>query len=72
MTIYKPQPPDHIERVEIELTSTCNLSCPLCKRVTHGAPDPGLYRPLHEITRQLLKFLCMSTVTQKQMPTTEN
>lgn len=53
LPIYNPLPPEDVIRLELELTSLCNLECPLCIRTIVGAPDGFMYRPLAEITASL-------------------
>jgi len=62
--IYKPQPKDQIRRIEIELTSICNLKCPLCIRevVGIGNEEPS-WRELAEIEEQLDSFPNLQYVT---------
>jgi MoaA/NifB/PqqE/SkfB family radical SAM enzyme len=65
LSIYKPQDSSEIERIELELTSTCNLKCPLCIREITGASMDNNYRPLEEVIAQLenypkLRFLSIA------------
>jgi len=52
-SIYNVQPNERIIRIELELTSTCNLKCPLCIRQIIDSPMDNVYRPLEEIVDQL-------------------
>lgn len=54
--IYKVQPNDQITRIELELTSTCNLKCPLCIRTITNTPIDNNYRPLEEVIAQLESY----------------
>jgi len=64
-SIYNAQHPNEITRIELELTSTCNLKCPLCIRQIINSPMDNIYRPLEEVIKQLdeypnLKFLTIA------------
>jgi Radical SAM superfamily len=64
-SIYNPQPPETITRIELELTTTCNLKCPLCIRNIIDLPAPNQFRELHTIIEQLdsysnLKFITLA------------
>lgn len=64
-SIYKVQPNEDITRIELELTSTCNLKCPLCIREIVGGWDKNQYRTLGAIQEQLdsypnLKFITIA------------
>ena len=62
--IYKPQDVDQVRRIEIELTSVCNLKCPLCVREVVGIGNENpLWRSLEEIKEQLDKFTNLEFVT---------
>ena len=52
-SIYKKQPNDQIIRIELELTSTCNLKCPLCIMTITNVSMDNYYRPLEEVIAQL-------------------
>lgn len=62
--IYKPQPKDQVRRIEIELTSVCNLKCPLCIRqiVDIGNEKPQ-WRSLDEIKKHLDEFTSLQYIT---------
>jgi MoaA/NifB/PqqE/SkfB family radical SAM enzyme len=60
--IYKVQDADQIERLELELTSICNLKCPLCIRSLIDLPEHD-YRPLDEILNQLDSYKSLKFVT---------
>ena len=62
-SIYKVQPNADIERIELELTSACNLKCPLCVRAITNVPDENNYRPLEEIIAQLDSYPNLKFVT---------
>lgn len=62
-SIYKQQPDSEIKRLELELTSTCNLKCPLCIRSIVGAPEKNQYRPLEEIIQHLERYNNLQFVT---------
>ena len=53
--LCRKTPIDKVVRIEIELTSICNLKCPLCMRQTHPELKKSKvkYRPLEEIIKQL-------------------
>lgn len=61
-SIYKVQDYDQIERIELELTSICNLKCPLCIRSLIDLPENS-YRPTNEIIDQLEKYRNLKFVT---------
>ena len=68
MSSYK-LPNDQIEEIEIELTGTCNLQCPLCARNNPEAQHLLVknHRPIEEIIRQLdsypnLKRICLAGI----------
>lgn len=61
--IYNPLDAQDVIRLELELTSTCNLKCPLCIRTIHGAPAENLYRPYEEILAQLDSYPNLQYVT---------
>ena len=56
---------DDVQRLEIGLTSTCNLECPLCMRQTHPKfqDSPIKFRSLQEITQQLDEYISIKFVT---------
>jgi len=62
-SIYKVQPNKDITRLELELTSTCNLKCPLCIREVVGGWDKNQYRPLGEILEQLDQYTNLQYIT---------
>lgn len=63
-SIYKPQPNKDIRRLELELTSTCNLKCPLCVRSLGVMEIPkNDYRPLDEVIAQLDSYSNLEFVT---------
>lgn len=62
-SIYKPLPNESIQRIELELTSTCNLKCPLCIREVVGGWDKHQYRHLDEIRQQLDQYPNLKYVT---------
>jgi len=55
-SIYKVQPNEEVTRIELELTSTCNLKCPLCIRQIVGSSMDNIYRPLDEVIAQLESY----------------
>jgi MoaA/NifB/PqqE/SkfB family radical SAM enzyme len=55
-SIYKKQSNDEIIRIELELTSTCNLKCPLCIRTITNVSMDNNYRPLEEVISQLESY----------------
>lgn len=61
--IYSPQPCDEIIRVELELTSACNLACPLCMREKVQLPNKIEYRNIQEIINQLDTYTALEYVT---------
>lgn len=62
-SIYKQQRDDDIIRLELELTSTCNLKCPLCIRSIAGEPPKNLQRSLDEIIAHLDRYTNLKYVT---------
>lgn len=62
-SIYKKQSNEEIVRVELELTSTCNLKCPLCIRTITNASMDNKYRPLNEIINQLEDYTNLQYLT---------
>jgi len=57
-------PLEDIIRIELELTSTCNLECVLCSRETHPEfNESNKFRPLLEITKQLDTYKNLQYVT---------
>ena len=62
-SIYKVQPKDQILRIELELSSFCNLKCPLCVRQVIGAPNENIYRPLEEIISELDSYKNLKYIT---------
>jgi MoaA/NifB/PqqE/SkfB family radical SAM enzyme len=63
MSIYKVQPNEEITRIELELTSTCNLKCPLCIRQIINSPMDNIYRSLEEVVAQLDQYPNLKFVT---------
>jgi MoaA/NifB/PqqE/SkfB family radical SAM enzyme len=63
MQIYNPQPSANIERIELELTSTCNLKCPLCIRTIQGKPEGDRFRSLNCIISQLDDYTNLKFIT---------
>jgi MoaA/NifB/PqqE/SkfB family radical SAM enzyme len=61
--IYKQLPAEEIIRIELELTSSCNLKCPLCIRTTHNFPKTHNFRPLKEIVDQLEQYTNLKYIT---------
>lgn len=61
--IYNPLPAGDVIRLELELTSTCNLKCPLCIRTIVGEPEAGLMRPFVDIKHQLDGYPNLKYVT---------
>ena len=61
--IYNIQPNSDIVRLELELTSFCNLKCPLCVRQVLDVPDKNQYRPVEEIIAQLDSYPNLKYVT---------
>jgi MoaA/NifB/PqqE/SkfB family radical SAM enzyme len=60
---------EEIEEIELELTGTCNLSCPLCARNNPEAKDllKKNHRPLNNIIKQIesyrnLKRICLAGI----------
>lgn len=60
---------EEIEEIELELTGTCNLSCPLCARNNPEAKEllKKNHRPLNEIIKQIesyknLKRICLAGI----------
>ena len=62
-SIYKQQANDLIQRLELELTSTCNLKCPLCIREIVGGWDKNQFRSLDEIQTQLNQYTNLKYIT---------
>lgn len=62
-SIYKIQPADQIRRLELELTSFCNLKCPLCVREVMDIPEKNQQRPLEEVLAQLDSYPNLEYVT---------
>lgn len=62
-SIYKKQLEKEIIRIEIELTSTCNLKCPLCIRSITDLPKSNQYRKIEEIKNDLEKYVNLKYVT---------
>jgi organic radical activating enzyme len=63
-SIYKLQPNTDIRRIELELTSTCNLKCPLCIRSLDVMDLPkNEYRALEDILAQLNQYPNLEFVT---------
>jgi MoaA/NifB/PqqE/SkfB family radical SAM enzyme len=63
-SIYKVQPNDQITRIELELTSTCNLKCPLCIRSLDIIALPkNEYRTLEDVLSQLSQYPNLEFVT---------
>jgi len=61
-SIYNVQAKDKIRRIELELTSICNLKCPLCIREIMELPKQS-YRPILEIIHQLNEYPNLQYVT---------
>lgn len=61
--IYNQQHHDEIIRLELELTSTCNLNCPLCMRERMSIPAKIQYRELQAIISQLDQYKTLKYVT---------
>lgn len=63
-SIYNAQHPSEITRIELELTSTCNLKCPLCVRSLNVMTIPkNDYRELEEVIAQLEHYPNLKFVT---------
>ena len=62
-SIYKVQSNDQIRRIELELTSTCNLKCPLCIREVVGGWDKNQFRSFDEIIKQIDEYPNLEFVT---------
>ena len=63
-SIYKSQPNADIRRIELELTSTCNLKCPLCIRSLDIIDLPkNEYRTLEDILSHLNQYPNLEFVT---------
>jgi MoaA/NifB/PqqE/SkfB family radical SAM enzyme len=62
-SIYNQQPNTDIIRLELELTSSCNLKCPLCIRSIIDLPKKNQYRSLKEIIDQLNQYPNLKFVT---------
>jgi MoaA/NifB/PqqE/SkfB family radical SAM enzyme len=53
-----------VTRIELELTNTCNLKCPLCFRNTHPENIPNIkYRDLEDIIFQLEQYNNLKYIT---------
>ena len=53
-----------VERIELELTSTCNLSCPLCMRQVDSNIIPLIkYRDIEDIKKQINQYSKLKYVT---------
>lgn len=63
LSIYKPLANDAVIRLELELTSTCNLKCPLCIREIVGGWEKNQYRALGDIQHQLDQYSNLEYVT---------
>lgn len=63
LSIYKKQSPSEITRLELELTSNCNLKCPLCIRTIAGEPPKNKHRPLQEVLAHLDIYSNLKYVT---------
>ena len=61
-SIYNTQPNNDIIRLELELTSTCNLKCPLCIRELIDLPK-NQHRPLEEVISQLNSYPNLKYIT---------
>lgn len=61
--IYKKQAESEIIRIELELTSACNLKCPLCIREVMNLPKKPSYRPLKDIVTQLDSYTNLRHLT---------
>lgn len=61
--IYKQQPQNEITRIELELTSVCNLKCPLCMRERMQLPKKNSFRPIGEVIDQLDQYTSLRYVT---------
>jgi MoaA/NifB/PqqE/SkfB family radical SAM enzyme len=61
--IYNVQSKSEIARLELELTSFCNLKCPLCIRAITDVADKNVYRPLNEIIAQLDEYPNLKYIT---------
>jgi MoaA/NifB/PqqE/SkfB family radical SAM enzyme len=62
-SIYKQQDSNDIVRLELELTSTCNLKCPLCIRTITDIPKNTKHRSVKEIIFQLEEYKNLKYVT---------
>jgi len=57
-------PNDEVKRIELELTSICNLGCPLCMRQLYPELITNTkYRPAEEIIKQIRKYPNLKYVT---------
>ena len=55
---------DDIIRIELELTNTCNLKCPLCIRQTHDFEKNNKnFRNIDSIIKQLDEFKNLKYIT---------
>lgn len=61
--IYNQQDSHEIVRIELELTSACNLSCPLCMRERMSIPTKMKYRNIQDIIQQLDTYTNLKYVT---------
>ncbi len=61
--IYKVQNNKDITRIELELTSSCNLKCPLCVRALTNISNENKYRNLEEIVAQLDSYPNLKYIT---------
>ena len=62
-SIYKVQPKEDIIRLELELTSFCNLKCPLCIREITNVTNKNIHRPLKEVIDQINEYPNLKYVT---------
>lgn len=62
-SIYRVQPATDIERIELELTSSCNLKCPLCIRSIMPELPAASFRESSEIIEQLAQYPNLRFVT---------
>jgi sulfatase maturation enzyme AslB (radical SAM superfamily) len=65
ITKYLSRPKGDVLRLEIGLTSTCNLECPLCIRQTHSdyVDNSIKYRSYEEITNQIDEYPNLEFIT---------
>lgn len=61
--IYNKQGDADIVRLEIELTSVCNLKCPLCMRERISLPMKAQHRPIGDIIAQLDTYANLRYIT---------